>query len=358
MFTSQKRDVHSSMIFDRACVVSLFLLLAVNRVMVLRNMKQLCGGKIIKIFYLLLLNMPNINQRYGLKMTKIEYVAKRFRGASLQIIEQANEIIAEYSAQGFQLTLRQIYYQFVARDLIPNTQRDYSRLGSIINDGCLAGLIDWEAIEDRTRNLQHNSHWDSPAEILEACAQSYRIDKWADQPYRIEVWIEKEALAGVIEPTCRDLDVPFFSCRGYVSQSEMWAAAQRFHEHIGIEEQQVVILHFGDHDPSGIDMTRDIADRMLVFEVDMVVDRLALNMDQVEHFNPPPNPAKTTDSRYDAYIRSYGDDSWELDALEPKILIGLIRKSIQHLRNNKKWKASCERETAERSKLAELAEER
>ncbi len=83
---------------------------------------------------------------------------------------------------------------------IPNTQKSYKRVGNVINDARLAGLIDWDAIEDRTRNTITNSHWKSPARILDSVVDSYAADKWADQPYRVEVWIEKEALAGVFEP--------------------------------------------------------------------------------------------------------------------------------------------------------------
>ena len=154
-------------------------------------------------------------------MPKIAYRAKRFSPDRQDKIDKANVIIAEYAAQGYELTLRQLYYQFVSRDFIANNQREYKNLGDIINDARLAGLIDWEAIVDRTRNLQSLAHWNSPASIIDACASQYRIDKWADQPYRVECWIEKDALIGVIENVCKELDIAYFSCRGYTSQSEM-----------------------------------------------------------------------------------------------------------------------------------------
>ena len=146
-------------------------------------------------------------------MIKICYVPKRFNAASWEIIEQANQILDEYSAQGFALTLRQLYYQFVSRGLIANRQQEYKRLGSIINDARLSGDIDWEAIEDRTRKLDSLSHWESPQQIIDACAQQFQIDRWKDQDYRIEVWIEKEALSGIIEPICRKWDIPFLACK-------------------------------------------------------------------------------------------------------------------------------------------------
>ena len=164
-------------------------------------------------------------------MPRIQYEARRFSKKSQDLIEQANSIIEEYAAQGFILILRQLYHQFVTRVLLPNEVRAYKRLGSVVNDARLAGLIDWDAIEDRTRNLQTLSCWESPQDILVSAAESYRIDRWVDQPVRFEVWIEKEALVGVIEPVCNEFRVPYFACRGYNSQSEMWRAGQRLAEY-------------------------------------------------------------------------------------------------------------------------------
>ena len=180
-------------------------------------------------------------------MPKIAYINKNLSRTNLHVIHQANLIIEEYEKQGYDLTLRQLYYQFVARDLIPNEQKEYAKLGIIINKARLAGLIDWSAIVDRTRNVRKNSHWNSPKEIIESCAQQFQIDKWSNQETRVEVWIEKDALIGVIENVCQDNEVPFFSCRGYTSQSTMWEAGKRL---IGYREdnQDTVILHLGDHD--------------------------------------------------------------------------------------------------------------
>lgn len=261
-------------------------------------------------------------------MPFICYVERKFSSKSESLIEQANVIIEEYQSAGYTLTLRQLYYQFVSRDLIANKQSEYKRLGSVINDARLAGLIDWESIEDRTRNLESLAHWDSPSDIVQACASQFRYDKWNDQPYRVEVWIEKEALAGVFERICNRLDVPYLSCRGYMSQSEMWRAAVRLSEY----NQETFILHFGDHDPSGVDMSRDIQDRLRILgDHGTVVKRVALNMDQVEEYDPPPNPAKITDSRSPLYIQMYGDQSWELDALDPKVLEELVRNEVENV---------------------------
>ena len=286
---------------------------------------------------------------------KTVYREKRFADATLAVIQAADAILHEYDAQGYTLTLRQLYYQFVARDLLPNTQRSYKRLGSIINDARLAGYIDWDHMEDRTRNLQRLPDWSDPAEIVESAAKQFRLDKWADQEFRPEVWIEKDALLGVIEGVCDKLQVPYFSCRGYTSQSEVHAAAERLSEYADAD-QTPVILHLGDHDPSGIDMTRDIRDRLKMFNgLIERVDRLALNMDQVEQYSPPPNPAKTTDSRFAGYIVEYGAESWELDALEPSVIGDLIHNAVMDTRDGAKWQAKVKEEQAGRAALADVA---
>jgi hypothetical protein len=285
------------------------------------------------------------------------FVPRDFAYKTRAVIRQANSIIAEYMEAGYKLTLRQLYYQFVARDLIPNKQSEYKRLGSIINDARLAGLIDWEAIEDRTRNIRKLPSWSSPQSILNAVAEQYREDAWSDQPTHVEAWIEKDALLGVIENVCEEWRVPFFACRGYTSQSEQYDAGKRFSE-AADAGQHVIVLHLGDHDPSGIDMTRDNQDRLSMFTGyagAVEVRRLALNFDQVERFDPPPNPAKATDSRFEGYVDSYGESCWELDALDPKVIGDLIRDEIEGIVDHDAWQASMDREAERRENLVRCA---
>ncbi len=262
-------------------------------------------------------------------MSRRKYKDIRFQAKSLDTIDKVNSIVAEYEAQGYELTLRQVYYQLVARGFIPNNERSYKNLGNLINDGRLAGLIDWYAIVDRTRNLRGNSHWDRPEDVIDSARYSYMLDRWENQPNYVEVWVEKDALIGIVSQICRELDVPHFSCRGYTSQSEMWSAAQRFIRQDYRESR--TIIHLGDHDPSGIDMTRDIQERMDMFGADVFVKRIALTMEQIETFCPPPNPTKLSDARASGYIREYGHECWELDALEPKVITSLIRNEVTAL---------------------------
>ena len=284
-------------------------------------------------------------------MPQICYKAKRFSVGSMVIIARANEILQDYARDGYDTTLRQLYYQFVARNWLANKTTEYNRLGSIISDARVAGLIDWDHLVDRTRSMKQNSHWSDPASIIDAAARSYEEDKWSDQAYYVEVWIEKDALMGVLDKACDPLDVARFSCRGYNSQSEMWRAAQRI-----IEKEKAGkmcrILHLGDHDPSGIDMSRDIQDRLELFGSAARIDRIALNMEQVEKLSLPPNPAKVTDSRYAAYMEAYGPNSWELDAIDPRTMDKLIRDNVQDLMDEDKWEARQEQQEDHRNDLS------
>lgn len=285
-----------------------------------------------------------------------QFIEVNFRADTLKVIEQANRIIAEYLRQGFKLTLRQLYYQFVSRDLLRNKQSEYKRLGSIIDNGRQAGLIDWSAIEDRTRNLETVNMWSSPAQILRAVAEQYKENPWLKQPIYPEVWIEKDALTGVIEPVCEEFRVPYFACRGYASQSEMYDAAKRLQD-IARRGRQPVIFHLGDHDPSGLDMTRDNEDRLSMFARQGIrIVRLALNMDQIEQYDPPPNPAKDTDSRFTDYQAEHGDSSWELDALEPTVIDQLIRDALEEEIDPDEWSASMATEESNRLTLQATAD--
>lgn len=285
----------------------------------------------------------------------IEFVDKNFSVSSLKTIETANSIIAEYRRQGFRLTLRQLYYQMVSRDYIRNNLREYKRLGNIVNDARNAGLISWDAIEDRTRTLRGNTWWDSPEAILENAAKNYMIDKWDPQEFRPEVWIEKDALLGVIEGVCRRLDVDYFSCRGYVSASEMFSAGYTRYQRRIAAGQTPVVIHLGDHDPSGIDMTRDIEERLSLYAgADIIVQRIALNYDQIEHYNPPPNFAKISDSRSSQYISEYGRSSWELDALNPTVLANLIETAVAEWRDDYLWDEKLDEENEGKERIKRL----
>lgn len=293
-------------------------------------------------------------------MAHVRYVEKRFNRANGQLIDYMNSLIGEYQRAGYVMTVRQLYYQLVARDVIANTLADYKRVASIINDAKLAGLMDWDAITDRTRDFVGNSHWTSPARIIRGAATSYGEDMWLDQPARVFVIIEKEALVGIAERVCREHDLPLMAARGYPSGSVLREFAENQVLPALEAGQEIHILHLGDHDPSGIDMTRDIIERMSMFTFhglsSVNVNRLGLNMPQIEELSPPENPAKTTDSRFDNYKRLFGTSSWELDALPPDYLHGLIDAEVNKIKDDRIWAAAEARVEAHREELTMLAD--
>lgn len=293
---------------------------------------------------------------------RIKYKDINFHGKSLALIDKANEFLAEYRRQGFQVTLRQLYYRFVSEDVIPNNTREYDKLGSLINDARLAGLVSWHAIMDRTRNLAGYYGYDrSPEDAINNTADGYSISMWSTQPKYVEVWVEKDALAGVIQRACARWHIPYFSCRGYTSQSEMWEAGQRLLRKIH-DGKEPIIIHLGDHDPSGIDMTRDIDERLELFMGGLHVNRIALNFDQIDNWQSlsdrpfPPNPAKLTDSRATKYIEEYGYESWELDAIPVQSLVRLIEEETERHVDKQLWKEREKFEEQERRRIKRIAE--
>ncbi len=286
---------------------------------------------------------------------KEKYDDINFQGKVLKRIEQANQILEEYAAQDFTMSLRQLYYQFVSRDLIPNNITAYRNLSETVSRGRIAGLIDWDHIEDRTRSLQTHSSWEKPADIISDAAGDYREDLWKGQEYRPEVWVEKSALMGVIQPVCDEWRIPYFTTIGNCSQTEMRDAGQRFADHI-FNGLTPVVLHLADHDPSGIGMTRDLRARLNMFARDDIeVRRIGLNIDQVRLYDPPPNPAKDTDPRFAAYAEEFGEQSWELDALAPSVLADLIRTELDEMIDLALWDDRKEEEKQNRALLTRVA---
>ncbi|MDQ3712985.1 MAG: hypothetical protein M3388_12315 [Acidobacteriota bacterium] len=291
-------------------------------------------------------------------MAKILFQSKNFRQDTLALINKCNAVLTRYAAAGYDMTVRQVYYQLVAADEIENSEKSYDKIQMLLNDARFAGLVDWDHIVDRTRELRRLSTWDTPEDILESAHDGFRIDKWASQDFRPEVWIEKDALVGVFERTCNALEVPVLSCRGYASLSEMFEAGYRRFSRYIKDGQTPFILHFGDHDPSGIDMSRDILDRTSLLSKTGLPKflRLALNMDQVDQYQPPPNPAKLSDTRARDYVIKFGSSSWELDALEPTVLDNLIQSKILDIRDDDLWEQAVEEENEHKENLSRIAD--
>lgn len=217
--------------------------------------------------------------------------------------------------------------------------------------------MDWDMLDDRTREFVGRTRWQSGADIIRAAANSYHQDHWTNQAYRVFCVVEKDALSGVLAPTCHDLDIPLLAARGYPSVTVLREFAVDQIMPAMEAGQYVVVLHLGDHDPSGIDMTRDLYDRLLLFVGGSMADvtRIALNMDQVQEVNPPENPAKTTDKRFGEYAKRYGTASWELDALPPDYLARSVREHAENFIDPHLWAESMRDISEVKASLSQLS---
>lgn len=270
-----------------------------------------------------------------------------------------NGIIEEYQKDGYVLTLRQLYYQLVTRDVIANSDKEYKKLGTLLLEGRMSGVVDWSAIEDRLRVPKVRGSWDNPADILDSAINGYNMNKQAGQATYMETWVEKDALSGVLERVTGPYCVPIMVNRGYSSASAMHEAFKRFRS-AKARGQEIEILYLGDHDPSGVDMVRDIEARILEFAtgvgvvLNFKITPIALTMTQIKLYNPPPNPAKQTDARYGDYAAAHGTESWEVDALPPDVLNELLTNAITSRMDMAKYEAICIQEATDRRRLRAL----
>lgn len=286
-----------------------------------------------------------------------------------ELIQHCQRITESYLEMGIKITLRQLYYDLVSEKLIPNHDTIYKKFSSLLTDARYCGLIDWEALEDRNRPSDMHSEWDDVHELIQSAIASYRLPRWNDQEYYIELFTEKDALSSIIQPICNKWHIRFNVNKGYSSASIMYQLAQRLAEKIK-DGKKVLLLYVGDHDPSGLDMVRDVEARVneflkvwvenyfwetehenkdsdwyrteemghdgwrWFFETDYLKEKftilpIALTMEQINTLHPPPNPAKITDPRAKWYISNFGEESWEVEALKPNYLIELINETVK-----------------------------
>jgi hypothetical protein len=217
----------------------------------------------------------------------------------------------------------------------------------------MGGVVDWDAIEDRLRRPDKPAAWEGPAEILQACINQYRCDRMKGQETYLEVWVEKDALSGVLKRVTYEYGIPIVVNRGYSSVSAMFDAHERFES---ASKKEVKVIYIGDFDPSGQDMIRDIADRIWEFRGDynFSIVPIALTMEQIIDYAPPPNHAKITDPRAADYIIKQGDMSWEVDALKPEVLNRILTEAIENEINQSDYLHMIETEEEHRQKLIEL----
>lgn len=293
-------------------------------------------------------------------MAKIRFRDLEFREDTIDIIAKMNQILAQYQGR---VSVRQLYYRFVARGWIANTDKSYDKIQDIATKARYAGMIDWDHIEDRNREAERPSEWQSGASALDILCKQFRLDRWEDQPFYVEIWVEKAALAGVLVPVSDTFHVTMMVNRGYSSASAMKEAADRIRARCRPNDKRdfaarPVVIYVGDHDPSGLDMgKRDIRERLTEFGCPEWLDvrMLALTMEQIEQYQCPPNPTKVTDSRAAAYIAEHGDSSWELDALPPDVLEDMLADAVKSYIDKDKMDAVITRENKIKAALKKVA---
>jgi hypothetical protein len=290
---------------------------------------------------------------------KIAFRDVHLSPANKKRLTQINEIIEEYQAQDYILTLRQLYYQLVSRGIIPNKQNEYAKLSNLLKEGRMSGIVDWKAIEDRLRQPESPSSWSSPESILDAVTKQYMLPRQEGQGVYLEVWVEKDALSGVLSRVTEQYHVPILVNRGYSSVSAMYESFKRFNQ-AALSGQSIHIIYLGDYDPSGIDMIRDIRARIMEFfdgagtDVDFKVTPIALTQSQIKKYNPPPNPAKMTDPRAGAFVAMHGALSWEVDALRPEILNSLLTNAIEAEIDMEVYQGILDQEHVDKARLRAL----
>ncbi len=278
-----------------------------------------------------------------------------------ETVAAVNQVIRQYTMP---LTLRQIYYRLVAGGLIPNRRTAYNGLSAQLVKARESGEVNENRIVDRSRSINDRA-FDSPDDFFDAAiyTTNNRFFRrfWPTQEVYVEAWVEKDALSQVITGAVEELNTVVAPSRGYSSFSYIREAVRRFEKNRG-EADKVVVLYLGDHDPSGLDMTRDLQTRFNAYSsanrFDVRIRRIALTFDQVQQYNLIPNPTKIEDSRSGGYIAQYGNECWELDALDPNTLVGLVRDEVDaQITDRDAWEELKAQDERERDEIREALEE-
>lgn len=341
------------------------------------------------------------------------------------VINAMVDICEEYQRDNYTLTLRQLYYQLVARDFIPNHDKVYKKISGLKDEAVYGGLIDWGVFEDRGR-VPHTPYYEnSVAEALERTVGYYRLDRQENQNVHVEVWTEKDAISSILKRVTNRYGITLVVNKGYTSSTAIYGAYERFSEKLN-RDKKVKILYFGDHDPSGLDMIRDIRERLMfmflhgeqleifrdeleewwnkegltlydvaefsdkydkvaglmrpdisdyqyekiypLFEEGRMemyleqkdafrVEQIGLTMEQIKQYNPPSNPAKMTDPRNKEYVKKFGKVSWEVDALKPDVMQGIVKRAIEDSIDMKTYDFILKQERAEKDQIENIIDD-
>ena len=309
------------------------------------------------------------NKKYSNKI-KITYkleengvkVKKVWEADQQELIRRILIIVEEYQEQGITQTLRGYYYDLVG--FIPNAIEIYKRIGNLVSDLRYSGHIDWNAMEDRARTNELPQEFDNLKHLIEVANRSFKLSRWADQDYYVELFSEKDTMYSRIEPLSRKYHLPLNINRGYASSSVIYSVSKRLIDKIE-QGKQVILLYVGDYDPSGLDMINDIRKRLTEFledgrdyvEPNFKIVHVALTREQVEKYNLHPNPAKLSDSRAEKYIEEHGEVSWELDALKPQIMIQIVEDEILKYIDMDKYNDWIKKENEDKKELVKFGED-
>ncbi len=247
---------------------------------------------------------------------------------SLELLAQVQIIIGSYD---FALTLRQIYYQLVAKQIIPNDQSAYRKLSRLCVMGRDEGILPEDAFVDRLREVDKPDSWTDLTEYMDTIKDSYRKDIWNEQATYIEIWTEKDALRGVIAPVTHHFDVSLLVVRGQVSRTAIYESYERYAEQIKTGKD-CYLSYFGDFDPSGMCIYDSLVERLKSYGpygLSISYERIALTPGQISAYELPQDPAKQSDPSYRKFVIEYGDNVVELDSLPPDALRDLIRDCIE-----------------------------
>jgi hypothetical protein len=242
------------------------------------------------------------------------------------MIEAAYEVLSE----GNPMTVRQVYYQLVAKHVIKNTRSRYQAVSNALRDARKEGLIPWEWIEDRMRKPRQVTMWDDLPEFISAVRRSYRRDVWGYQPHYLEAWLEKDALSGIFEDVLEGYGVTLNVGRGFDGWDSIKNAAARFGS--GSDSHDAAILYFGDFDPSGEAMVHSLRERLAFFGCEPELIKCALTFEDISRYQLPPDFTKASDTRSKAFVEQWGDVAVELDALPIDVLRErLVREVEAHM---------------------------
>jgi hypothetical protein len=247
---------------------------------------------------------------------------------SLELLAQVQKIIEDYD---FALTVRQIYYQLVAKQFMSNSQNSYRKAVRICKSGRDEGALPEEAFTDRLREVDKPNSWNDLTAFMNTVRQAYRKDPWRDNNSYLEIWSEKDALREVITAITYAYDVSLLIVRGHVSRTAIYETYKRFEQKID-EGKECYLYYFGDFDPSGLAIYDSLVDRISSYGPlgqYIKFERVALTPEQVAVYNLPYDPAKKADPNSKKFIAEYGDNVVELDSLPPEVLRGLIKACIE-----------------------------